>query len=393
MIKYRLSKDETFKRFRKTHGKKFEYSSFKLKSFSKDKSYIKCVKHNKRIFISAHDHLRFKYGGCQKCESDQKSLKQRMSLEEFILKANEIHNYKYDYSFVHQFKNQHEKIEIICPQHGKFIKEAANHVHKKQKQGCPKCGEIRGRKKRSLGLEKFIKNSKKIHNNFYNYSLVKYSTDRSIVEIVCPNHGLFEQVARNHLDGYGCKECGKIKSGNTSRRSSAKLFISKSKKVHGKKFDYSKLKWINSDTPVEIICKKCGPFWIIPHNHTSPSLKRGCTTCGKKMRIKQNLWLDYLGIPKSKEFREVTIKINGINFKPDGYDKKNKTVYEFNGDYWHGNPKRFKSRSLNPTIGVTFGFLYKKTLEKRKLFKKAGYKIVSIWESDWDKQSLKLLKS
>ncbi len=384
-----LTLDIVLRRFKLKHKDKFDYSKFEYEAI-KSLSIVICKSHNNSFKISSADHLRYESGGCKKCYNEHSSKQQRMSIETYILKANSIHNYKYDYSLIHQFKNQHEIIKIICPIHGEFPKEAANHINKKLKQGCPICGEDRGAKKRRLTKNDFVKKSMIIHNNFYDYSLVNYKTDRVIVSIICPVHGEFQQVARNHLDGYGCFDCSLIKRGNTSRKSNANKFIKMAKRIHGKKFDYSKLVWVNSDTPVEIICKKCGPFWIIPHNHTSPSLKRGCTICGKKMRIRQNLWLDYLGIPNDKKSREVTIKINSRNYKVDGYEDKTKTIYEFNGDYWHGNPKKFKAKDINPTIGISFGFLYKKTLEKKRVLKKAGYKVISIWESDWDKISSNL---
>lgn len=387
-----INKKEIINRFKKKHGNKFDYTKFNYRTIRDHKSSIICIKHNLKFEISAQDHIRYKFGGCSRCAKESQSKNQRMNIGDYIDKANLIHNFKYDYSMVHQFKNQHENINIICPIHGEFKKEAANHINKRLKQGCPSCGYESGGKKLRSNKNNFIQKSLKIHGDFYIYNYVIYKTDRDLVKIICPVHGEFEQVARNHLDGYGCKDCGKIKSGNTSRKSSASKFIKIARKIHGNKFNYKNLKWVNSDTPVEIICRRCGPFWIIPHNHTSPSLKRGCTICGKKMRIKQNLWLDYLGIPNDKKHREVSIKINGVNFKPDGFDKKTMTIYEFNGDYWHGNPIKFKKNKINPSVGVKFGFLFEKTKVKQKIFTKAGYKVVDIWESEWDKLQNKIQK-
>ena len=58
------------------------------------------------------------------------------------------------------------------------------------------------------------------------------------------------------------------------------------------------------------------------------------------MRIRQNLWLDYLDVPNDKLHREVTLKVKDKVYHVDGFEPKTNTVYEFNGDYWHGNPER-----------------------------------------------------
>ena len=61
------------------------------------------------------------------------------------------------------------------------------------------------------------------------------------------------------------------------------------------------------------------------------------------------------------------------------------TIYEFYGDYWHGNPKRFILTDINKRTKTTFGELYKNTLQKEKDIRELGYNLVVIWESDWKK--------
>lgn len=56
--------------------------------------------------------------------------------------------------------------------------------------------------------EQFIEESKKIHGNKYDYSLVSYRSIGKSVKILCPIHGEFEQIVSNHLKGKGCKYCG-----------------------------------------------------------------------------------------------------------------------------------------------------------------------------------------
>jgi hypothetical protein len=55
-------------------------------------------------------------------------------------------------------------------------------------------------------------------------------------------------------------------------------FIKKALVIHGKKYDYTESKYINSRTKLEIICKEHGNFLQTPHSHLS---KNGCPKCGK----------------------------------------------------------------------------------------------------------------
>ena len=61
---------------------------------------------------------------------------------------------------------------------------------------------------------------------------------------------------------------------------SVEEFISKAKQVHGSKYDYSKVEYINNKTKVCIICPIHGEFTQTPHNHISQ--KQGCPVCGKE---------------------------------------------------------------------------------------------------------------
>lgn len=78
------------------------------------------------------------------------------------------------------------------------------------------------------------------HDNFYDYSLVKYNRIMDKVKIICPIHGLFEQRAFSHRIGVKCRLCGKAKSGK-NRVKSHEQIIREFKTVHGNAYDYSKV--------------------------------------------------------------------------------------------------------------------------------------------------------
>jgi len=68
----------------------------------------------------------------------------------------------------------------------------------------------------------------------------------------------------------------------------------------------------------------------------------------------------------------------------DGYDPDTKTIYEFNGDFWHGNPDIFNSYDYNNVSKKQFGELYENTLKRERELIKKGYNVISIWENDFN---------
>lgn len=126
----------------------------------------------------------------------------KLTLEEFIQKSNNVHSYKYDYS-KSKFSITAEKVLILCPIHGEFLQIASSHL---SGRGCPKCAkEILIHCRRST-KEEFIEKVNERHNYKYDYSRVVYKNNNTKVQIICPEHGIFEQTPRGHLT-YGCPKC------------------------------------------------------------------------------------------------------------------------------------------------------------------------------------------
>ena len=80
------------------------------------------------------------------------------------------------------------------------------------------------------------------------------------------------------------------------------------------------------------------------------------------------------------------MKENGLEtIIVDGYNPQTNTIYEFHGDFWHGNPARYDLNEMNVIVNKTFGQLLEKTQKRSRLIKSYDYNLVSIWESDWKK--------
>lgn len=144
--------------------------------------------------------------GCPSCGKEKGVINNTNTKEQFIEKANIIHNFKYDYSLV-EYVNNRSVLKIICPKHGLFYQKAYNHL---SKCGCTKCSYEKLAKERVNGIKKFIKNAHKIHKNKYSYELSKYISSHTKLNIICYDHGIFEQSPANHLAGKGCPKCGRI---------------------------------------------------------------------------------------------------------------------------------------------------------------------------------------
>ena len=77
---------------------------------------------------------------------------------------------------------------------------------------------------------------------------------------------------------------------------------------------------------------------------------------------------------------------NDKYFFLDAYDEDTNTVYEFHGDYYHGNPNIFNAEDLNKTVKKTFGELHEATMQKKAVLEDLGYNYISIWESEFQSE-------
>ena len=119
---------------------------------------------------------------------------------------------------------------------------------------------------KKLTTEDIIKKAKKIYGNKYDLSKIEYINYNSKITVICPTHGEFSIRTDHFLEGKGCPKCGN-KRGADKLRMTKEKFIEKSHKIHGDKYDYSKVEYINAKTKVCIVCPKHGEFWVTPYQH------------------------------------------------------------------------------------------------------------------------------
>lgn len=230
-----------------------------------------------------------------------------------------------------------------------------------------------------MSLAEFLNRANAIHSSRYDYSLVEYVNMHTHIKIICPTHGLWLQTPMDHIqDGCGCKPCGKIRAGIKKSLTAYKKFLIFANERHKCKYTYHDNTFIGIAKPMKITCPTHGDFYQSPDVHK----RAGCQRCGSgPVSNSSQQWLDSLNVPK--ENREIWININNQRIKVDAFDKNTNTIFEYWGNYWHGNPRIYLPENINANNKKPFGELYKETLNRISLIKAAGYNLVEVWEDEW----------
>jgi len=191
-------------------------------------------------------------------------------INNFKKKALAMHGEKYTYPF-DDFKWRN-KIEIICPIHGKFKQKVNDHISGK---GCMQCGILKRAKSHSVSNVEFIKRARKVHGDKYTYDKVEMKGIINRVVITCPKHGDFKQEGRNHLKGQICLKCSR-----ETRNIGHEAFLKRARKVHGDRYQYP-VKYRYNNQPIMITCAIHGDFLQAPANHMYGA---NCPKCQNESR-------------------------------------------------------------------------------------------------------------
>ena len=222
---------------------------------------------------------------------------------------------------------------------------------------------------RRLTTNEIIEQFKKVHGDKYDYSLVEYKTSQENVKIICPIHGVFEQTPLDHKHGNNCPRCA-----HRSYKYTTEEWINKAKQVHGDKYDYSKVEYVNNKTKVCIICPEHGEFWQLPCHHLKGS---GCSKCSglhhytneefiEKANIANNYLYDYSEtnyINNSKKVKVICKKhgpfyvTSGHHLQGVGCPLCNSSKLEENVDYL------LKEKNINFIREKKFKWLGQKRLD------------------------------
>jgi very-short-patch-repair endonuclease len=356
----KLTKEEFIQKCKEKHGNRYNYSKVEYKNIS-SKIIIICEEHgefnqnaknhkegqgcpicsgtvslNKKQFIEKCDNVKYDYSLINdlivKSDNYIKVINKETNLtyiqlsdhhrngikptkiesNSLVKKLKEIHNNKFDYLIEKETYHSTDKIKIINKlTNDEFYYRVDRH--------------LKGMKPNKVTINYFLFKSKELHGDKYDYSLIesiKGNSDK--VEIICKEHGIFEQRISNHINlGDGCPKCVGVGKWNTE------LLISEFKKVHNNIFDYSKVDFESVNKKVEIICKEHGSFFQNIYKHFKG---QGCPECSYNSKGEEyiKMQLDEFKIKYIRQHSFDTCRyINRLSF--DFYLPELKTCIEFDG--------------------------------------------------------------
>jgi len=242
----------------------------------------------------------------------------KITTEEFIKKAKEVHGNRYNYSKVN-YINKRTKICIICPIHGEQWQLPKDHING---QGCPLCGKEYAKeyikKSKSLGLSGFIQKAKEIHGDKYDYSLItSYESNKDDIQVICNRCGkIFHSKPNWILSGHGCKHCEAIK------KYLGKDILKKTKEIYGDEYVFPDISpdkeyWIKDYTTM--VCKV--------HGNTRKRIDKillgnKCTACGKLTGSK----MKKISVNEAKKRLEKLCD-NSLDYNIDEYENTQKPIH------------------------------------------------------------------
>lgn len=165
------------------------------------------------------------------------------------------------------------------------------------------------------------------------------------------------------------------------RKLTREIFIEEAIKIHGDKYDYSKVVYIDIDTKVCIICPEHGEFWQSPYSHIRKG--HGCQKCankkiGEKRTHSREFIINQLSYAHNN-FYDYS-KFNYVNDKTKG-----EIICPVHGSFWQ-TPNNHKKGHGCSKCGNDKRVLDKREENINKFLKEANLKHNNIYEyKDIDK--------
>lgn len=320
-----LTKEIFVNRAKCIHGDKYDYSKVNYIDL-KTLVCIICPIHGE-FWQAPQKHL--SGCGCWKCGCGI------YTTDSFIRKCKELYGDNYDFSNA-QYIDSRKPVMFKCNRCGTVLYKSPNSILSGNGicKFCDGSGQVRNTKQ-------FVLRAKEIHGDIFDYSNVVYVNSHSVIDIICPKHGVFKQSPNSHLRGRGCPKC-------YGQFLTTKEYIEKAQKVHNNAYDYSLIEYHGSSSMLKIICPKHGVFMQQAHNHLQG---QGCPYCKSSHGEKRILsFLQNHKIIFHKEYKipNDNLFCNRINLYVDFYLPQNNTIIEFHGKQhykpikWFGGEKKFK---------------------------------------------------
>lgn len=277
----------------------------------------------------------------------------REEVKKHIEEFKKIHNNKYDYSITN-FEYLKDKIKYICPDHGVVEQRGSDH---KSGRGCRKCKYTV--KKKTVGFWLEGKEQKE-HICLEDKNKEVKVTDK--LKFKCTVHDYeYEQRFNNYLLGHKCLKCG-LDASNEYKKSNYEEFSKKFELVFNGKYKLVSTEYKGNKEYVEVSCKKHGNFLNTPERLL---IGKGCSKCSGRVSKKETEIVKFL-----EEYCSVRKSVRNLipNKEVDILVEDEKICIEFNGLYWHSD--KFLDNKYH--------------LEKTKSSEELGYRMIHIFEDEWD---------
>lgn len=301
-----MTKKKFLERARLLHGYKYEYPNLNDKILLSD--HIDIVFNGEIYTQKVNNHINLK-----RCPEKSTKVK---TTDQFIRDARLVWGEKYDYSLT-EYKGSSKRIKVIYD--GVILEQkASSHLLGKSPE------------RNISNKENFIKKSKKIHGDKYDYSLVDFKSAEDEV-IIGYNGKFYKQKPYSHLSGHmPDRKC-------LSTMKTDEDFILEASFVHDGKFIYDNVRYTGNKKNVTITCPYHGEFYETPSSHL---IGNGCRECVEFIGNKKiSKFLDRRGLDYTRQYR-----IESILF--DFYIPSIRTVIEFNGKH-HYQPLDSLDKYLN----------------------------------------------
>ena len=225
-----------------------------------------------------------------------------------------------------------------------------------------------------MNKNKFIERCQKIYGLKYSYDKVpdefNYFSDK--ICIICPEHGEFWITAKTFCQHSSCPKCDLIKP-KGRKKIGLFNFLKKCKMIHGEKYDYSKVEYINGTKKVCIICPEHGEFWQLPVNHMHG--KQGCPKCAHSVSNEKDF------IEKSNEIH--CNKYDYSNVIYSGTHTKVCIICPEHGEFWQTPHHHLKGCGCPSCKESKLEKLIEKELNDKNIF------FIKQYKNKWlGKQSL-----
>jgi hypothetical protein len=400
MIKNMYREKFGLDRFNKLDWSRAEYKAWRLPILN-----LKCLIHDNFVLSPIADILNSKSGGCFSCRMPFIIDKLNINLEKFLENLTNTRGLEFvnqfDWSDVDFIARTKKMYKLKCKKHSYFFDIVPDLLYS-YSHPCTKCRiENKKNKLEILKTEKMkefkIKYLRKYGQENYNninWDNTEYiSTKSPIKNLICNKHNLpiltntEKLITTNSSSIGGCKECSK-----EYRRSLHSLTLKDIQfrflKNHGTE-KYENINWSNAiyynlNSKIDNLICKIHNESIFVSAATLLNHKGGCKFCSILWK-KQDEWLDTLFVPRTNDARQVKIYTSSEKYYiVDGFNVDTNTVYEFWGDYHHGNPEVYNSTEIHKLSGKSMGELYQKTLNKRNDIIQYGFNLIEIWENEWN---------